>query len=458
MRLSLLCTIVLLTLAGSSHAGAQRVFTADEHARILAFWAAPNRYECAVPERNGLEPWQVRLTPEGSAWLLRFQQTGGGGKAPPTADPLAQAGAVTWKEWVQRRMAYDRWLAQRTADRLNAADLRAFLVLSGQAKAELASKTANHAMMPEPANPGMIPPDLLAAVGNPPAFAEAVIPLQHKVTFDEGDVYTYQDHTNVRPTYAYYRFPQGVATGGSPLTDAERTSLFDAAGLTDSEKRVMMAISKLEGSFDAVNTYDTGYVSIGFIQFITFDDGRHSLAQVLNHEKTDAPADFERDFRRFGIDLNADHVLTVVDTSTGAELTGTDAVHKVIDDKRLIAVFQKAGKTSTPFRIAQIRVAKEAYWPADEPICVTVNGRSLSCKLSDIIKSEAGMAAFFDRKVNRGNVLPLPDVVMQTMLRHNITQLSDVSKYEKEIVAACKYRVDFLSDSALTQPDPIPQQ
>ena len=135
------------------------------------------------------------------------------------------------------------------------------------------------------------------------------------------DSSTWTDHTNVRPTYAYYRFRLGVATGGSPLTDAERTSLFDAAGLGDSEKRVMMAISKLEGSFDAVNTYDTGYVSVGFIQFITFDDGRHSLAQVLSREKADAPADFERDFRRFGIDLTADHILTVVDPAMGAELT-----------------------------------------------------------------------------------------------------------------------------------------
>jgi hypothetical protein len=445
---------------------ADTLFTDAERAQLIVYWAAPNRYAVSLPDRSVGAPWQVRLTVEGSLWLWRYQRAIGAGKAPPTADPTAQTdGVAEWKAWVLKKSAYDKWLARQTVDRLNAVVSAAGATRGDRTASALPSRGAGRGARREaqapsddsaaasPPAPGPIPAGLLAAAGNPPLLAAAATPLQHTVTFEDGDTYVYQDHTNVPPTYAYYRFPQGVGTGGTALTDVERTALFDAAGLTETQKHVMMAVSKFEGSFDAVNTYDTGYVSVGFIQFITLDDGRHSLADVLCHEKTEAAADFDRDFRRFGIDLTRDRVVTVIDPATGAELVGPDAVRKIVDDKRLIAVFQRAGKTSTAFRVAQIRVAKEDYWPEEDAITVTINGRILSGKVSHVVKSEAGLATLFDRKVNRGSVLPLPDVVARIMAAHNLTELSEVQRYESEIVAACKYRGDFLADATLKQPD-----
>jgi hypothetical protein len=69
-----------------------------------------------------------------------------------------------------------------------------------------------------------------------------------------------------------------------------------------------------------------------------------------------------------------------------------------------------------------------------------------------VVKSEAGLATLFDRKVNRGTVAPLADVVARTMADHSLTSLADASQYEKEIVAKCKYRGDFLADATLGQP------
>lgn len=452
---------VLIGQAGG--ASADPVFSDADRARIVGYWAVPDRYRVTIPDRDAGAPWQVRLTPEASIWLHSFQNAIGSGKAPPTADPTAQAGGpVAWKTWVLNRAAYDRWFAQQTADRLNqaalsptVADLSATPLPSRAGRRGLRTDApAGQAPAGTPAQPGPIPSDLLAAAGNPPPFAVATTPLQHTVTFAGGDTYIFEDHTNVPAAYAYYRFPQGVGTGGTPLSDADRASLFDAAGLTETQRRVMMAVSKFEGSFDAVNTYDTGYVSVGFIQFITMDDGRHSLADVLYHEKTDTAGDFDRDFRFFGIDLTPDRVIAIVDPATGAELVGPDAVRKIVDDKRLIAVFQKAGRTSRSFRIAQIHVAKENYWPEDDPITVSVNGQTISGKVSDVIKSEAGLATFFDRKVNRGSVNPMPDVVAKVMTAHKLSRLSDAQRYEKEIIAACKYRGDFLAESSLSQPHP----
>jgi hypothetical protein len=144
--------------------------------------------------------------------------------------------------------------------------------------------------------------------------------------------------------------------------------------------------------------------------------------------------------------------LVVVDPSTGAELFGAPAVLKVIDDKRLAAVFQRAGRHSVAFRVAQIQMAKSRYWPADDPVRVMVNGREITGKVSDVIRSESGMATLFDRKVNRGNIAPFGDVVARVMAARRLSGLADASRYERDIVREMKYRADFLADKSLSQP------
>ncbi len=236
------------------------------------------------------------------------------------------------------------------------------------------------------------------------------------------------------------------------MPDAELAALYQAAGMSESEGRVARAVSRLEGGFDAVNTYDTGYVSIGFIQFITYDDGKHSLLRVLEGQKRDAPEAFLRDFRRYGIEVNAEGTLVVVDPSSGAELVGPEAVLKVIEDKRLTAVFQRAGRRSREFRVAQIKAALSEYWPANDSVTVVVNGRTLVGRVSDIVRSEAGMATLFDRKVNTGKIAPFVEEVTKLMAERGLTSLDDVRKHERELIQKLKYRHDFLADSTLSQP------
>src|SRR4030095_8333167 len=117
---------------------------------------------------------------------------------------------------------------------------------------------------PDP--PGPIPPGLLVAVRNPPPLANAVVPLPPTVAFDDGDSYAYNDNVSLRPRYAYYRFPQGTVAYGTALRDmpeAELAALFAAAGMSPSEQRIARAVSRLEGGFETINTYDTGFVSVG---------------------------------------------------------------------------------------------------------------------------------------------------------------------------------------------------
>ena len=429
------------------------VFSDEERAKITAYWTMPERYKIQPPDsvaKKGL--WQVRLTVEGSLWFWKYQSAIGASKAPPTQSPTDQNATpalAAWKHWVDAKLAYDHWQAQDIANRANST----LNALNGVTAPALPATIPAPLL---PALPGPIPADLLAAVGNPPLFANAVVPMQYTVTFADGEPFVYTDNVRVgSPSFAYYRFPQGVMDGGETLrkmTDAQLDPLFAAAGFTDAEQRVAKAVSRLEGGFDSVNTYDTGYVSIGFIQFITASDGKGSLLEVLRQEKTDQPAQYDRDFHQYGIDVDNNGVLVVVDPVTGAELTGADAVQKTIQDKRLTAIWQRAGRHSAAFRVAQITVAKSHYWPAGDTVTITVNGQTLTGKVSDVVKSEAGLTTLFDRKVNRGTISPFADVLTKVMIARNLTTVADAALYEREIIAACKYRTDFLADPTLSQP------
>jgi len=132
-------------------------------------------------------------------------------------------------------------------------------------------------------------------------------------------------------------------------------------------------------------------------------------------------------------------------------------VLKVVDDKRLPAVFQRAGRHSIAFRAAQIKVAKSNYWAGDDRVVIQLDGRKIECKVSDVVKSEAALATLFDRKVNRGSISPFADVVANIMREHGLKDVKDVAPYEAEIVKATKYRVDFLQEASLSQPPEPPK-
>lgn len=473
--------ILLITSLGLTAKQPAPLFTDAERGTLQTYWSAAGRYSVSLPPdalTKGV--WQVRLTPDGSAWLLKYQNAIGAKSAAPTVDPTTIGTDYdTWKTWVLAKIARDRRRAQDAADAANLAMRpvsqdgtasspdRSSLPSRGGSAQNAKRQTPNtqyqipNTQPPtpntqQPSDPGPIPASLLSAVGNPPPFASAVTPMQHSVTFDDGDLYAYTDNISLPQAFAYYRFPQGVAVFGTRTLDSDLDALYAAAGMTQSEQRIARAVSKLEGSFESINTYDTGFVSVGFLQFITHEDGKHSLCEVLQREKLDRPGEFAGDFHRYGIDVNADGVIDVVDPATGAELVGPEAVRKLVDDKRLIAVFQRAGRHSKAFRIAQIQIAKSHYWPADDPILISSGQLNISGKVSDVIHSEAGIATLFDRKVNRGSCGPISTVVTKIMQDHGLTRLEEAAQYERDIITQLKYRADFLSDATLGQPVAAP--
>lgn len=427
---------VMLSLGGLSVAG----FNPSEKERILAYWSEPGRYESRQPETLK-QPWAVRYTPEGSLWLWAYNNKRGYGKIFVVPAPRNER-EKQWEDWIEAKIAYDKWLATRAANAANA---------------ELGLKP--EPIGPEPNLPGPAPESLRMMVGDAPEFVLAVQPKQHDVVFHDGVKISLVDHPAMKHRYPYYRAAEGVMHGGTSLSrmpEKDLDELFKAAGISPSARKVMNAVSRLEGGFDSVNTYDTGYVSVGFIQFACLSKGAGSLGAVMLRQKqADADA-FESDFRSFGLDVKEDGTLVVLNLEDGQEVEGFFAAKQIIKDKRLIAVFQRAGRLSKPFKIAQLQEAKAQYFPDEEQFPIKLGGQTVNVKVADLVRSEAGLATVMDRKVNLGKIHPLPAVAQQVADTYGLKSLDQLAKYEREIVEGVRFRKDYLQDGSLSQPAAVP--
>lgn len=429
------------SLAASVFFRQQRMFSPAEISQIQKFWKPEGRYVVGVPptaERDGR--WVVRLTPEASKWLWDYNRARGLSKGPPSQiERTKNPDEPAWEAWIEAKVIWDRWQAANAARAKN-------LEETGK---ELPAFTA------APPDPGPTPESLVALNGEPPPFAAAVRPSLHTIEFDDGTKLAYADNVPMRHRYAYYRFPQGVMDAGkrvATLPQKDLDALFEKAGLSPSVQRIMKVVSLLEGGFESVNTYDTGFVSVGLIQFACLKDGAGSLGRVLLRYKQSNPLLFENDFRRFGLDVNRQGALVAVDIESGQELVGAAAAMQIIEDKRLIAVFQRAGIKSEAFRLSQIVIAKEQYYPDHDVVTISVPSGNWNVKVSDIIRSEAGMATLMDRKVNTGKLDPLPSVLSKIAVDFEVTDPKQFADFEALIVAQMKFRKDYLTEVTLSQP------
>lgn len=432
--------VLVLGVALAAQAVAEPMFRPDERDRVLEYWRAPGRLTIADPEKAATDgPWVGRLTPEGSQWLWRYQSVRG----PKASSGLAAAETnlrtnPNWDEWIQAKYAYDAWVADESARLLNEDSVGAVQPTAG----------------PPPPLPGPIPRGLRDLVGEPPPLCMPVRPQRYVVNFHDMEL-SYEDHVPVRPKYAYFRWTEGVMSGGRPLRswDArELAQLFEQAGLGEVERRVFLAVSGLEGGFDSVNTYDTGWVSVGFIQFAALQSGSGSLGAVLAEWKDQSPTTFEQEFRRFGLDVTPNGALVALDLDTGEELVGQGAARQIIRDKRLVAVFQRAGRVCPEFRVAQLRVAHRMYYPGMLPLILRFPNYSARGTVGDVIRSEAGLAILMDRKVHTGSLDALEVQIQQLIRKWGLVEVSEVADLEWEIVTALVHRRDFLADNSLSRP------
>jgi hypothetical protein len=416
------------------------MFSPEERDRVYNYWTKSAKYEVLPPEdidENG--PWRVRLSVEGSTWLYTYNKKVRPGKIIPNQEAKSQnPQQEAWDAWIDRRYQWDIFQAETEAAKKNA------------------EATGRVFESPRSADaPGPMPADLKNLAGAPPPLVEAVEPKRHKITFADGMELIYNSHVNVRPKYPYYRSHTGVASGGvrvREMTDGELKDLFKDAGITDAEAKVFKAVSLLEGGFDSLNTYDTGFVSVGFIQFACLSGGGGSLGSLMTRMKERWPDEFDRDFRTMGIDVTPGGLLVALDPESGAEFTGHEAANKIISDRRLAAVFQHAGRMCRCFKVAQLQVAKDMFYPGDDLLTVTINGEKQSAKIKEVVRTEAGLATLMDRKVNTGKMGNFVSISQDICNRFQLEDIKELSAFEYDIVRMMTYREDYLADSSLSRP------
>ena len=406
---------------------APNLFDEQATAQVRSYWQGQNRWQFG-PRQIG-SPWEAVATGRGSAWIHAYYRARNPqGRILPTQDPPARnAREQAWDQWIEQ--------AYRT-DEQNAAIIAA----------------ARNAGSPEPplkARPA-IPADLKALAGEPPLLVEARRPLRHTIQFDDYRV-TFEEAPNVRRKYPYFRFEDGVASSPSAAR-AGMVAAMGQSGLNARDMRIFAAIAGLEGGFHSINTYDTGFVSVGFLQFASLREGRGSLGQLMARYKARQPQAFQRDFRRFGIDVTADGMLVVLNLTDGIERAGPDAALAIVRDKRLAAVFERAGAISPQFQAAQIAAARDLYNPRTLPISVSLPGRTLTGTAGDVIQSEAGLATLLDRLVNTGRVSDLSEAVSEVMLAYGLRTLAEARAAEYQIIERLTWRHNFLTAGSLSRP------
>jgi hypothetical protein len=144
--------------------------------------------------------------------------------------------------------------------------------------------------------------------------------------------------------------------------------------------------------------------------------------------------------------------LIAVDPTIGAEFVGAEANQRIINDKRLVAVFQRAGRLSEDFNVAQLVTAKQLYFPLEDELSVEVDGKTLTCKVRDVFKSEAGLATLMDRKVNTGKLEPLSEYLIDLVKQTGISDLREAAKWEWALTRVMQWREDYLKLPTLSQP------
>ncbi|HEY3332410.1 MAG TPA: hypothetical protein VGK19_20440 [Capsulimonadaceae bacterium] len=223
----------------------------------------------------------------------------------------------------------------------------------------------------EPVEPRSTPATLAIVAGGPAPTAFRGLQSQFAIALPGvAQRVILRDHP-VDPDYPYLINPTGVADEGTVVSERpDAAAIFRAAKLGPEARKVFLKVSEREGGFEAVNTYDTGYVSVGFIQFTTMEAGTGSLISVLERMREQSPKQYAHYFQSFGIDVDANHTLTVVEPGSGAVLHGADAVNAVQHDNRLIAVFYHAGQGSRDFAAAQIGAARERYYAPEHRFSV----------------------------------------------------------------------------------------
>jgi hypothetical protein len=248
--------------------------------------------------------------------------------------------------------------------------------------------------------------------------------VEHRVEFPDGSVVEFSDRSHGSRDQA--KRERVVAYVGTQRASVEPDSTFEAAGrtfgLSPEAVAALRFISRHEGGFDAINTWDRARFSWGFIQFA----GGYGFPPALAHFKSSSPELFRKLLGEYGVDVlpgTGGPVPVYVDHQSGKVLRGEDAEQAYGDDPVVIALFIRAGRI-TEVKQRQVEAAIRDY--AVPALSETTSG----VRLSDVLRSPKGLAALIDRKVHEGNVIRLENALEHARITNNMQNPADWPRLE----------------------------
>jgi hypothetical protein len=157
--------------------------------------------------------------------------------------------------------------------------------------------------------------------------------------------------------------------------------------------RTLAIVSSFEGGFDAIQTYDRGKFSWGFIQFALTG----GLPRLLDDLKRLAPAIFAEHFVSAGLDVGTGGIVV---QRNGRTLAGRRAHDRLHDDPSCWLPFVHASRLS---QVQDIQVANAYTYYYAHPLKTTVTMGSTDITLGALFAdNEHGRTVVCDRAVNRG--------------------------------------------------------
>lgn len=199
----------------------------------------------------------------------------------------------------------------------------------------------------------------------------------------------------------------GVMFGGTASPTALPAAVYNTVGLTADQTAAMQFVSRHEGNFDALNTYDVARVSLGFVQFA----GGRGLPPFLALLKSRHPATFRTQLAAFGIEVEfnapggnvANAAVVVLDPARSVVLRGSDAEAFIRDNKKLSAVLIRAGRDATVQEVQVEAATRDYLLPALATTALLQDGPPpVRARLEQILRSRPGIAVLLDRAIHEG--------------------------------------------------------
>lgn len=211
----------------------------------------------------------------------------------------------------------------------------------------------------------------------------------HAVSVD-GVVVQLYDHVTAYATIDNAGF-EGQATGDGRAAVSARINQI----ATGDDQRILAIISRHEGTFSNINTWDRAIVTWGFIQWTFGEAGDGSLVGLLREIKRLEPAIFRDRLQRFGIDVDQQHVqLTRAD---GSVLNGSAAAAAIQTDVKLAAALSRLGVVPAA---QDIQVRHAIRTKINQMLARRVPGHDVHFR--DVVTSSYGVGVMTDRAVGGG--------------------------------------------------------